>query len=184
MSELSISATDNFYDLFELPLGFEIDTKALSERYRQLQRLTHPDRFASASEQEKRVAMQQASLVNEAYQTLKSPLARARYLLSLKGVEIDDADTSMDTGFLMQQMELRERLEAIPNAADPFDALTALRDDVERLERELTSQIEDAFEIADAEALERGKQAVRKLQFFERLLSELEEAEENLADQL
>jgi molecular chaperone HscA len=98
----------NHFELFGLKAGFEVDGETLALRYRDLQKETHPDRFANASEQERRLSVQLAAQINEAFRVLKSPLARARYLLELKGVVIDDTDTRMDPAFLMEQMELRE----------------------------------------------------------------------------
>ena len=73
--------TSNFFELFNLPIGFEIDTQDLAERYRSLQAAVHPDKFASSSDLERRIAIQQSARINEAFQTLKNPLQRARYLL-------------------------------------------------------------------------------------------------------
>src|SRR5690606_15056315 len=71
------------FDLFAQPEMFTIDRAALDARYRELQAQYHPDRYASGSDAEKRLALQVATHINEAYQTLKSPLSRARYLLQL-----------------------------------------------------------------------------------------------------
>ena len=73
-----MTLTQNHFELFGFPLVFDIDQTQLAERYRELQRSLHPDRFANASEQERRVSVQKAAQVNEAFQTLKAPLARAR----------------------------------------------------------------------------------------------------------
>ena len=79
--------TQNHFELFGLPVAFDIDSQQLAERYRELQRTLHPDRYASASAQEQRLAVQYSGLVNEAYSTLNRPLSRALYLLGLAGVQ-------------------------------------------------------------------------------------------------
>ena len=72
----------------------------------------HPDRFAQAGDAERRASMQMTTRVNEAYRTLKSPVRRAQYLLELNGVDVGfETNTAMPREFLMEQMELRERLE-------------------------------------------------------------------------
>ncbi len=71
------------FTLMGLPRAFRIDTAALDKRYRELQAEVHPDRFAHAGDAEKRLSLQWATKVNEAYQTLKKPLPRAKYLLHL-----------------------------------------------------------------------------------------------------
>ena len=80
-------------------------------RYRELQKVVHPDRYAASGGHSQRLSLQGATLVNEAYQTLKDPLTRAQYLLTLKEAVLDDHKHTLDDpAFLMQQMELREAL--------------------------------------------------------------------------
>lgn len=171
----------NHFELFGLEPGFELDLEAVAGRYRELQRAVHPDRFANGSDQERRLSVQQAAQVNEAYQVLKSPLARARYLLELRGLALDDTHTAMDPMFLMEQMELRESLAAVRGQGDPFAALMSLRDTIEAKERAFIASLTEAFADGAPTALERARETVRKLQFMERLLSEVEELEEELA---
>jgi molecular chaperone HscB len=107
----------NHFDLFNLPPRFAVDAGALDSAYRDVQSRVHPDRFVNATDAEKRVAMQWATRANEAYQTLKNPLARARYLCELNGVDLQtESNTAMPPSFLMQQMEWRERLEEAEHA--------------------------------------------------------------------
>lgn len=65
------------FALFELQPSFRLDLEQLATRYRELARGVHPDRFADASEREQRLALEKSASLNEAYQTLKSPEARA-----------------------------------------------------------------------------------------------------------
>ena len=89
------------FALFELQPGFNLDLDQLAVRYRELARGVHPDRFADASEREQRLALEQSASLNEAYQTLKSPAKRARYLLALKGGELPLEVTVHDPEFLI-----------------------------------------------------------------------------------
>ena len=170
----------NHFELFGLPVAFEVDTARLAETYRELQRALHPDRFANASDRERRLSVQQAAQVNEAYQILRSPLRRARYLLELRGVEFDDEkQTHLDPEFLMTQMELREALAAVRNEADPFTALNRILADLDSERQRLEAELARQLEAGDDEA---ARQLVQKLQFFERLQQEAEEIEESLLD--
>ena len=99
----------NHFQLLGLPLVYFIDEGLLAENFRALQRKFHPDRYANASPQEKRIALQYATRINEAYQCLKSPLMRAEYLLELAGF-MQRASMQPDPDFLMQQMEWRDQL--------------------------------------------------------------------------
>lgn len=170
----------NYFDLLGLSQGFEVDTEALSLNYRELQRAVHPDRFANASEQERRLSVQQTSLINEAFTTLKSPLKRARYLLELAGKPLDDTDTSMPPEFLMEQMELREGLGAVRGSDDPFSTLDQVRSTIEQRERELVEALRRDFNDGSDESLERARSSVRKMQFMQRLLDEAADLEESL----
>ena len=78
----------NFFELFELPVSYDVDLALMQQRYMQLQKQLHPDRYASSSDQEKRLSMQHTSWVNEALATLKDPVARAGYLLKLKDIDV------------------------------------------------------------------------------------------------
>lgn len=170
----------NHFALFGLPVAFEVDGEALALRYRDLQRAVHPDRFAGASERERLLSVQQASRINEAFRTLKDPLARARYLLELNGMQLSDTDTAMDPMFLMEQMELREALDEVRGAADPFAALNRVRDQAESRERGLMEELAALFGGGDAGALQAVPELIRKLQFMRKLLEEVDGREEDL----
>jgi|TARA_B110001469_G_scaffold66761_1_gene63701 molecular chaperone HscB len=100
----------NYFELFNLPEKFQIDSVKLQENYRLIQKEIHPDRFATSTENEKTQSMIKSTQVNDAYQTLKSTTKRAKYILSLhKSVE----KITLPPDFLMQQMEWEEHLEDI-----------------------------------------------------------------------
>ena len=104
-----VDFSQNYFELFGMPTGFALDTGSLAARYRELQKVVHPDRFAASGERSQRLSLQRATLVNEAYQTLKDPLRRAQYLLEIKaGGQALQESTLNDPEFLMRQMELRE----------------------------------------------------------------------------
>lgn len=180
MSEPGGDLARDYFALFGLAPTFALDQEALTLRYRDLQRAVHPDRFAGAGDRERREAVQRASHVNEAYRVLRLPLARARYLLELKGVAFDETDTAMDPAFLMEQMELREALAEVRDAADPFTALNRARVDIEQRERVLHEELQAQFDRDTPEARLQARNSVRKLQFLDRLLEEAARLEEEL----
>ncbi|MEW5756047.1 MAG: Fe-S protein assembly co-chaperone HscB [Pseudomonadota bacterium] len=166
----------NYFALFHLPVQFPLDGEILNTRYRELQRVIHPDRYAHASDQEKRLAQQHATLINDAYHTLRDDLKRAQYLLRLKGVSLEQRQVH-DPGFLMEQMELREELAAIEQARDParFDTLFK---QIRQLEKNCKQALQESF--ATPERLEQACEAVVKLQFIRKLAEEAESLEERL----
>jgi molecular chaperone HscB len=167
---------ENFQDhyaLFGLPASYSIDPARLEGRYRELQGQVHPDRFAAATEAERRVAMQWATRANEAYRTLRDPVDRARYLLGLKGFDTgEETNTAMPADFLMQQMEWRE---AAAEARSGHDAarLRELGAEIAAGRAEMLQQLERAID-RDSN-YDAGCSLVRKLRFLEKLEEEIEE---------
>jgi len=157
----------DYFELFSLPQGFDLDQASLTARFQELQRLLHPDRFASASEQERRFSMQGATLVNEAFQMLKDPLTRATYLLSLHGIELNnERDTQMDGAFLMQQMELREALDEVRDSSDPLQTVADILDEIGD---SITAGFAALAVVLKAQQWPESREWVRKLQFLRKL---------------
>lgn len=178
---MSLNLKQNYFTLFGLPVSYAVDRAALDQHYRQLQRLVHPDRFANAGDQERRIAMQQATQINEAYRVLKDTLARGRYLLELRGHHFDDErNTHQDSAFLMEQIELREALEDVRDQQNPFAALNNIMEQIDVrldvLDKELGVAL--AQDSIDAAALT----AIQRMQFFRKLAHEAEELEADLED--
>lgn len=163
----------NHFELLGLAPAFAVDAARLEAGYRELQGRVHPDRFAAASEPERRVAMQWAARANEAYRTLRDPVDRARYLLSLKGFDTgEESNTAMPPDFLMQQMEWRESV-AEARAGKDADRLGALRDEIAGERIEMLRLLERAI---DRESnYDAGCSLVRKLRFLEKLEAEIED---------
>lgn len=163
----------DFFQLFDLPARFELDGAQLDARYRALQAQVHPDKFAHLSEAEQRLAMQSATRVNEAYQALRRPVSRARYLLALRGVDTqEESNTAMPLDFLMQQMEWREITADAAQQGD-IGALTAIEQRLQAethvLQQQLRLQLDDEnhYNLAAAAG------TVRKLRFLEKLAEEI-----------
>lgn len=171
-SELNFAA--DHFALFELPRAQAIDLSRLESAFRALQGRVHPDRHAHGTAADQRLAMQWATRVNEAFQTLKPPLARARYLLQLLGHDARvESNTSMPGEFLMAQMELREAVSDARDAADEAALANIRRQLIKEINSEyqrLESMIDVAHDYAGATAL------VRQLMFQEKLLFEIDEA--------
>ncbi len=177
--------SQNYFELFGLPVVFEIDNQKLSESYRELQKVVHPDKFASATEQERRIAMQQASFINEAQQRLKDPVSRASYLLTLHGVELNlEQETTSDTAFLMEQLALREQLSHVKDSSDPFSVLDEVMSEVNQRSKQILTKISSGFDDPTAEQLEHVRENLRKMQFLQKLQRQVEVVEEELDEQL
>ena len=126
------------------------------------------------------MASQMAAQINAAYQSLKSPLERGRYLLKLSGIALDDEkDTQMDPAFLMEQMELREQLEEALTAADPLDALARLAEQAGNMLQDRISELPALF-TGDREQLLVARNRLREMQFLLKFTGEVEQREDEL----
>ena len=167
----------NFFDIFGLDEAFGLDQSGLRERFRNMQRKYHPDNYATASEAEKRISAQYAAHINEAFTTLKDPVLRARYILSQHGVSLHEK-SHMDTSFLMEQMELRDDLEAAKSSDSGMTALMKLSDKVSQDFDARTAELDKALADPTSANLDEAERLVRELQFYDRIRQEIEEAEE------
>ncbi len=171
----------NYFQLFGIENSFDVDLQKLSASYQALQKAVHPDKFAHASAQEQRMAVQKSAQINDAYQTLKNPLQRAEYILVERGVEMPDEQSSFsDTSFLMHQMELREMLEEIKFASDIdaalFKAQEVLATEFQQLAKLMQRQIHENSEASNANACDN----LRKLKFYQKLNIEVDRLEDSL----
>lgn len=180
---MSSTLTQNYFQLFSLPERYRLERSELDVHYRELQRSVHPDRFASAGAQERRLSVQQAAHINEAYATLGDPLKRGRYLLELRGQAGNDSQgTHQDAEFLMQQMELREALAAVRGQADPLSALDTLARQIRAQYRALEADLAAAFD--DSDDPQQALTLVLRMQYFTRLQNEVQELEADLEDEI
>jgi molecular chaperone HscB len=100
------------FALFHLERKFDLNVHVLEERWKAMQRLSHPDKFASQSAAEQRVALQWSTRINEAYRRLRNPLSRAIYMSELMGLNIElQTQTRLPEDFLLKQMEWHEALQ-------------------------------------------------------------------------
>lgn len=165
----------NHFELFGLPVSFELNLSELDQAYRTIQNQVHPDRYVTASDAEKRVAMQWTTRANEAYQILKRPLKRAAYLCELHGTDLaTESNTSMPAAFLMQQMEWREALDEIRSCQNA-DQLYALEQEVQS---SLKSTINNIATACHQKDFALAAQLIRASMFMEKILSDIAVLEE------
>ena len=165
----------NHFEFFNLPVAYNVDLTDLQQRYRKLQQALHPDRHATGSERDKLLAVQRTAQLNDAYQTLCSPLLRAEHLLALRGVDMQhEQKTLQDPEFLMAQMEWRERVEELD--AGDFSGIDVAYKDLAEQTAELQTELE---RLLVAEENEEAADTIRKLKFMHKLRRELEALEDD-----
>jgi molecular chaperone HscB len=165
------TARDKFAVL-GLPRGFELEEGQLDERFRTLSRKLHPDRFARASAKERRFSLEQTTLLNDAYRTLRDPARRAEHLLELRGLR-PLSDTAMPEEFLEEAMADREKLlEAkMEGGKDGVEQLAAgIRQKRDAAMEEVAGVLRDPSPAPAA--LSRVSELLARLRYYARYLDE------------
>jgi molecular chaperone HscB len=108
----------DFFEVFGLRRHLRVDTAALEKAFYAQSRKLHPDRFAARPAAEQEAALAESSRLNDAYRTLKDPIARTQYLLSMEGVELEEqsktaTDAARATGVEKKQLIPPELLEEV-----------------------------------------------------------------------
>ena len=186
MSDLPITGDidlrSSYFDLFAIPVRYELERATIQGRYLELQRIVHPDRFADFGERGQRLAMQYAAFVNQAFDTLCSPLKRALYLLELSGHPVDlEKNTVVDGSFLMEQIALREQLSLVHDSTEPEAVAEALRTHAQQLMDRLQADF-SRFWGSGEDSYTQAADCARKMHFVDRLLTEVEQTIEDIDD--
>jgi molecular chaperone HscB len=137
-----ISPAPTYFEIFGLPRKLTIDTASLERDFYKLSRKLHPDLYARKSAEEQAWSLRQSSLLNDAYRTLKDPVARTAYLLKLEGMRIEDENSEtrdsqtkqnrVPADLLEEVFELNMQLEEMRANVKMGEDDPALRGDLER----------------------------------------------------
>src|SRR5215831_15339389 len=131
----------DYFEVFGLPRTLGIDLAALEKTFHDLSRKYHPDYFSTAPPAEKTQAVRMTALLNDAYRTLRHPVRRVEYLLSLYGFKSDGS--KVPQVLLMEVFEINEQLEDVKAGRASVEEVDSLR-----------AQIEAKRDRFDAELLE------------------------------
>ncbi len=163
----------DYFALFNLPVQFIIDETSLTDNYRKLAAIYHPDKFAAASGFEQRQAMMLSSTINDAYRILKSDIDRASYIVSLHNIDADAPEhTQFAPAFLMQQLEWREALEDARMDKNQA-SLDALEAEIQQEQDVLKTTIANTLA---QEQYDEAAQLVRQGRFLNKMRSEIKAA--------
>ena len=108
----------DYFTFFGFPRKLDLDTAVLEKEFYALSRRLHPDVFARAQPTERAWSLEQSSMLNDAYRTLKDPIKRTEYLLRLEGVELEEqskqaTEKARATGELKKQVVPPDLLEEV-----------------------------------------------------------------------
>ncbi len=177
-------AAPDYFTLFSLPRHLHLDLAALEKAFYAQSRKLHPDRFAAKPLAEQEAALAASSQLNDAYRTLRSPIARTEYLLSLEGIQLEEqsraaTDAAKASGTAKKQVappdlleeafELNMALEELKMGDDP-DAkaqlesartkFTAMLDDLQSQLESLWTAWDNAIDTSDLAAQSTTKDAM------------------------
>lgn len=108
----------DYFTFFGLPPKLDVDVKALEKDFYELNRRLHPDLNARAGSEEQEWSLEQSSMLNDAYRTLRDPIKRTEYLLHLEGVALEEqsknaTERARATGEIKKQMVPPDLLEEV-----------------------------------------------------------------------
>jgi molecular chaperone HscB len=135
----------DYFSLLGIPREFALDASDLERRFRERSRLLHPDRFARAEPRERRLSLDHATRLNDAYRHLRDWRLRAGYLLKLAGTDVFvEGRTFADPDFLEEQLEGREEL-ALAQADGDAERLRRIAVDARERLRKLEDEVARRF---------------------------------------
>jgi molecular chaperone HscB len=166
----------DYFDVFGLPRVLGIDLAALEKTFHELSRQYHPDYFSTASAAEKTRAVRMTALLNDAYRTLRHPVRRVEYLLSLYGLKPDAS--KVPQSLLMEVFEINEQMEEVKAgraSVEEIDSLRALiKEKRERFDAELQQAVLEWDRSQSKEQLARLAEILSESSYIRNLERELE----------
>jgi molecular chaperone HscB len=164
---------------------FDIERERVEQRHRDLSRALHPDKFAGAPAAERRLALNRAIEVNDAWRVVRDPIRRAEALLHRGGVRRSETEEPKPSpALLMEMMESREALAEAVQAKDPA-AVAKLGDAMRARQEAAFASLARGFEAAgdDQAKLEALLPAIGELRYIRRFLDEVSAFEEEMLAQ-
>jgi molecular chaperone HscB len=160
----------NYFELFDLPVSLQVDKSSLAKKYFELQRKHHPDFYTNADEADQKDALEISATINKGLKVLQRPDETIKYVLQLKGLLEEEEKYQLPPDFLMEMMEMNEKLVE----EDPAD----FRKEVTELETALYEEIREIVENYDdstvkTEDLLKVKEYYFKKKYLHRILDRL-----------
>src|SRR5689334_8273098 len=132
----------DYFDVFGLPRILGLDLAALEKIFHELSRKYHPDYFSTATPTEKTQAVRMTALLNDAYRTLRHPVRRVEYLLSLYGLKSDGS--KVPQALLMEVFEINEQLEEVKAGRSSVEEIDSLRAQIKEKRERFDSELQQA----------------------------------------
>lgn len=137
----------DYFTLFEMPRQLWIEMSGLEKKFLQLSWKLHPDNFVNATEQERELSLKRSSELNDAYRTLRDPIARVEYLLAIEGERKEGEKKQQAPPELLEEVfELNESLDELREAKAEGGDLTSLKENLESAEKSFQEKLKEVDE--------------------------------------
>ncbi|XP_017753067.1 PREDICTED: iron-sulfur cluster co-chaperone protein HscB, mitochondrial [Eufriesea mexicana] len=156
-----------YFDIIGIAKSYDINISEIQKKYKELQKVLHPDKFSTKSEKEKQLSETLSTLVNEAYSTLLHPLKRGLYMLKLNDIMISEGTNNVDKEFLFEIMEKNEEVE---DAANNEEKIKKLIQENESILNGLTMEITDAFK---QENIKKAESLLIRMKYYDSISNKL-----------
>ena len=160
----------NYFELFELPLQFEVDAKKIRPKFLELSRRFHPDFHSQENEVNQQKVMEQSALINKGWQVFQEPLATLHYVLQLLGKIKEQENPVLSADFLMEMMELNERL-----TEGDQDQQLQLKEEINRYEKELYEGIKSILKSPPTVATDTDLEKIKEYYYKQKYLNRIQE---------
>ena len=162
-----------YFELFGLPIGFKVDTVKLRQAFMDIQRMSHPDKFAQASPEEQEVALEKSALANKGFAILNHPEKVLPYVLETLGLLEPEEKYALQPAFLMEMMDLNEAWMD----ADTEDEKQKVIHQVKQIQNDIYEPLKATLETADIkdippEKLLQIKEYYYKKKYLDRILAD------------
>src|SRR5215471_202805 len=134
--------SDDYFAIFGLPRKLWIEMRMLEQKFLQMSWKLHPDNFVNASEQERELSLKRSSELNDAYRTLRDPIARVEYLLAIEGERKEGEKKQQAPPQLLEEVfELNESLDELREAKVSGSDLAGLKARLEAAEKSFQEKL-------------------------------------------
>ena len=168
----------NYFDLYEIPIAFQIDHIALKKKYFELSRKYHPDFFSQENESKQTEALEKSSTVNKAFKVFQNKNETIKYVLQLKNLLEEEEKYQLPPAFLMEMMELNEQLADAKIEGETED-IEKINTDLASMESEIYAPVKHIFEHYNDDStptadLLKVKEYYFKKKYLERILATMQ----------
>jgi molecular chaperone HscB len=142
---LQVPEHSDYFAMFDLPRKLWIGMDVLEQKFLQLSWKLHPDKFVNSTAEEREISLKRSSELNDAYRTLRDPVARVEYLLAIEGARQEGQNKQQAPPELLEEVfELNESLDELREAKSSAGETAALRQRLQAAEQNFEQQLTEA----------------------------------------